>query len=298
MNQLCFSTTGARRADPALFLNETLAAMPAGVTLIPNSPITRMLDAAQRGDLQALQFEVVAMRGPILQLTTASDDVTPEGLLDALVELGIVTGRVAADISQYIALARAGIRLTNAVLGFSNVFANSDREKTVAVLRGEAGIATLVEIDLTAKLRKENKGFAILDNVEEIREALVGVEVRQGPPVSQLDLIVTLTAFGIGQDEMTAPLKVINGSGDGPPDPVATTNEVDLLGSTIVQRSIFVRTGTEGLSISLEPAPGQIDYGLNGANVGLLLEVEGVATYPFGRVVLQPARALELGLSI
>ena len=299
MNQFCIPKTPFRPVDSAAPFDISVSALPGGAEMIPGSPITRMRDAAVRGDLAALHFQAVAMRGPLQVLKTADDNSDVDKVIDALEKLGISAGRLVADITRYISLAKSAIDLTNALLGFSNAFLGDDNTTTVTAFPGEAGVApTLVAIDLSARVRKENKGLVILDNTEAIQEATVGASVQRGPAVQSLILTVTLSAFGFGQDQMTAPLRVVNGSGNGPAAPEPVTQDIDRAGTAIVQRSVFQRFNTSGLSIALTPAPGQIDYGLNGANVALLLEVEGTALTQFGAVGLRPARALALGLSI
>jgi hypothetical protein len=266
---------------------------------IPGSPIARMHDAAARGDVDTLRVQLVAMRADMVQLRAASESPDVETIIKILERIGVDAARLAADATAYVRLAIAAINLLNGVLGIANVFLNSDKEVATGVLVGDDAGVQLAVVSLQADVAKENKGFVLFDNVEAIRRAEVTFTVEQGPPATQLLLTVTLRALGVGQDTMTAPLRLIRGDGAGSPTPAAPIlNTVDAAGVQINQISTFTRAGTTSLTIGLDPAPGSIDYGINGANLALVLEASGVATFPNGIVQLPTVQAIDLGLSV
>lgn len=274
-------------------------AVPSPLTrFTPGSPMARMRDAAERGDLNALHSQVVAARRDLSQLRTATEDADIETLLALLEKLGIAAGFV-ADVAGYVALAKASIGLVNGFLGVAGVFLNNDAQVVAGSLNGDGPVPQLAVVRLSASVSKQSKGLVFLDNVERIDTAEVTFEVLQGPPASLVQLSVVLRAFGIGQDSLTAALAFDEdrSNGDAAPNAdVATT--IDVAGLEATQISDLQRTRTTRFTVALDPAPGVVEYGINGANVAVVLEATGVATFTAGTVQLPMVRAIDLGISI
>lgn len=298
MHDLSVSPADVLVGTPSPLFDKTAFNAPAGTTIIPGGFLDRMRDIAMRADLSALRAQTVAMRPMILQLRAASDDTDVEGIIQALEQLGVGVGRLTGDIFAYVRVAQAGIDLINALFGLSNAFTASDTALSTFVTRLGAGEFQVISTRLTAKVMKEHKGFVIGDNNERIDRARIEFEVTEGPPPSRLILFATLRAFGIGQDAMQAPMQVQVQGSDGTGDPSPAPREtIDRLGTEINQVRVFERNNVSKLAIDLNGGMGQIDYGLNGANVALVLQVSGLAAYSFGVRPLREVTAFDIGLS-
>ncbi len=297
MQDLTLSRDTLALATPPFDLDARDTPAAVGPKLIPGSPIARMRDAALKGDVDALRFQSVAMRDAMVELRAAADETAIDRIVGALERLGVDAGKLVGRVTAYISLAQSAIDLINALLGFSNAFTGVDTVTSTGVFAGELGVQ-IVAVQHRVEVRKEHKGFVIGDNDEDILRARMQLDVVQGPPASSVSLALTLRAFGVGQDRMTAPLMITAGDDNGRPAPDQTATQIDTAGTEIRQVSGFVRSGVQSLTIDLSPAPGSIVYGLNGANVALLLEASGVAQFPFGAVPLRFARAIDVGLSI
>lgn len=266
--------------------------------IVENSPLGRAKSAAEAGDLQKLNAElpVIAAGANAVQQAADAKDLTD--VLDKLGKLGVQVGKIAEDVVVYVGMTQAAIRLLNAILDLSaNAVLGSDTETTAFGIFANNEFLPVV-IDLSVAIDKQSNGFVILDNSEQIVSASVALSVQNQMFLDSVTLFPKFTAFGIGQDSLDVSLSLRSGDGTGPDKAMFVAESSDTFGVELTRTLAISRSGTSNFAFQLKPAPGVLEYGINGGNVAIMLEVQGMATFKGQSFPINKAVALDMGLSI
>lgn len=263
-----------------------------------DSPLGRAKKAADDGNLPKLNAELPGIAAGANGIKKAADEGSLRDVLDGLDKIGVPVGKIVGDLVVYVGMTQAAIRLINLLLDLTaNPFLRSDSKTTTLWMEFNEE-EQVVEVDLTASIDKQSEGFVFLDNVERIVSASVTLKTHHQIRLDSVVLRAKFTALGIGQDSLNPSLALNAGDGTGPDQGVISAESNDAFGVTLSKTLRLKRSGTTNFSFNLNPAPGEIAYGLNGGNAAVTLEVAGTAYYQGVKFDINPVTAVDMGLSI
>jgi hypothetical protein len=265
----------------------------------PDSPLGRAKQAAEDGDFDGVQSELPAISEAANGAKASADAGDAAALLKFLEALGVVVGTSLREMVEVLDKIQAAIDLLNAILDLTvGPALKTDTEVTLFPIILPPAELFPLQIELSAEIDKQSRGWVILNNQEEIEKARVSLKTLNGVQLDSVALTCRFTAIGAGQDGLDVGLAYATGDGGGPPAALPVSSSSDAFGFSVEEVFTIIRTGTTKFEFELKPSPGVIKYGLNGANLAVQLEVTGYAMYKGVFVTLVPVVVTDVGVSV
>ena len=267
--------------------------------IIPDSPLSRGIEAARKGNMGHLRVGAASLLAEKGKLPEGFDDKDLIAIFEFLKAIGVGVDVFASKVLPYVVLAKAGVDLIN---GYLEVYSADRRESTLEFpfpypSEIEPGAVTLLK--LAAQVKKQVRGLDFLDNEDAIEQLVVSfqsVAPDGRPRPVDTDTVVTVTAIGLLQDKLELVFRA-GGSGTGDAVPGSELSRSDTAGTELERVGAFHRSGTTEWKIDLGPGDNQVEYGLNGLSLALVVDVLCVVRLPDGTAFPMKTVAEDWGLS-